>query len=227
MREEKPKRIDCWSLMAVMPSALLIAMAWLIFSAPAAARPANGRVIHSQSKSKAHALDSKLLKAAQIGDLASVKHLLARGTNVNAAQENGWTALMLAAQDSKTSVAKYLIEHGADVHRRSTAYNDVDAMILGVDSGNVAICRMLINHGSKANETQAGGFTLVMEAVGNGNLSPRQVYNIVKFLIEHGANPRKKDRNGNTALSIAQDRPRVLGSLSATERLLEAHGATK
>lgn len=169
------------------------------------------------------AIDSKLLKAVQIGDLAKVKHLLARGANVNAAQQNSWTALMLAAQDSKTSVAKYLIEHGADVHRRRVFYNDVDALMLAAESGNVAICKMLIDHGVNVNETN--GESLLIYVTGNSNLSPRKMYQTTKYLISRGARVNIKDRNGVSPLSCAQAAAKVNPKLESTVRLLKAAGA--
>jgi ankyrin repeat protein len=48
--------------------------------------------------------------------------LIAHGVDVNAADNNGETALMSAAGDGRTEIVKRLIEAKADLNRRSTSY---------------------------------------------------------------------------------------------------------
>lgn len=167
-------------------------------------------------------LNHRLLQATERGDLVAIRSLVAQGADVNATQNNGWTALMLAVQNTHTSVVSYLLTHGADVHRRSILYNDMDAMLLAAESGNSSLCLMLLAHGASINETDIDGDTPLMHAVSNGNLSPKQVYQITKLLIEHGANVHISDKLGNTALSLAKNRPQVLGRLTKTLPLLSA-----
>ena len=45
-----------------------------------------------------------------------VKMLIAGGSKVNAMNEDGWTALMLASHDGQTEAIKVLIAEGAEVN---------------------------------------------------------------------------------------------------------------
>jgi ankyrin repeat protein len=56
--------------------------------------------------------------AAQKGDLATVDRLLADGTDINAFDELGKTALHWAAMNEHLEVAAFLIDQGADVNAR-------------------------------------------------------------------------------------------------------------
>ena len=65
-------------------------------------------------------LDKQLLEAAQAGDTRAVKDLIDRGTDVNAKNYWGHTALMLAARYGYTEIVKLLLEYGADANIQNT-----------------------------------------------------------------------------------------------------------
>lgn len=208
----------------------IFSLAWMLFLMPTISgsdlgiKVQNCQVSHNTASTEAKqsdvTLNRLLLQATERGDLVAVRSLVAQGTDVNATQTNGWTALMLAVQNTHASIVEYLLAHGADVHRRSTLYNDTDAMLLAAESGNLSICLMLLAHGGNINEIDIDGDTPLMHAVSNGNLSPKQVYQVTKLPIKHGANVNVSDKIGNTALSLAQDRPPILGRLTKTLPLL-------
>ncbi|HOW54564.1 MAG TPA: ankyrin repeat domain-containing protein, partial [Syntrophorhabdaceae bacterium] len=58
----------------------------------------------------------ELIDAAEKGDLAHVKFLIASGADVNARDSSGWTALMAASQAGRTEAVRALIEAKADVN---------------------------------------------------------------------------------------------------------------
>jgi hypothetical protein len=65
-------------------------------------------------------LADKLCTAAEEGDLDLVKSLLSEGANIEATTNSaGSTPLMLACSAGHSSVAKLLLEHGADLHARN------------------------------------------------------------------------------------------------------------
>ncbi len=136
-----------------------------------------------------------------MGNLAQVRTLLAHGADINTTQQNGWTALMLAARDGHVRVAQYLIAHGADIHRRSVLYNDVDAFMLSVENGSLPLIKLLIARGVDVNETDDTGSTVLMQVGGNGNLSASRQIQIIKILLHAGANINARDKAGDTALS--------------------------
>ena len=54
------------------------------------------------------------MAAASKGEAMTVAKLLSRGAEVNAARKDGWTALMLAADDDHADVAAVLLANDAD-----------------------------------------------------------------------------------------------------------------
>jgi hypothetical protein len=67
------------------------------------------------SKSQAEYI-SDLLQAAEDGDLAQLKKCLARVRGgVNAADDEGFTALHQAAQEGHADIVQYLLDNGADI----------------------------------------------------------------------------------------------------------------
>ncbi|MEW6356724.1 MAG: ankyrin repeat domain-containing protein [Planctomycetota bacterium] len=64
-------------------------------------------------------LDFALLKAAEAGDLAGAKKLVAEGAAVNFHGQQGLTPLHNAAYNGNLELAKFLIASGADVNAKS------------------------------------------------------------------------------------------------------------
>jgi len=86
--------------------------------------------------------DLRLLDAVRKGDHQAVRELLKNHVDVNAAQPDGSTALVLAADRNDLEVADLLIRSGANVH----AANEYGATALYVacSSGNIAMIRLLL-----------------------------------------------------------------------------------
>ena len=60
----------------------------------------------------------ELTKAAGVGDVASVQKLIADGAAVDARDDQGRTALLVATRANQVATAKLLIEAGADVNAK-------------------------------------------------------------------------------------------------------------
>jgi ankyrin repeat protein len=61
-----------------------------------------------------HMLGSELHAAAAKGDAAAIQELLAKGAEVDARDDGGRTALLIAAQANQVGAAREKIEEGAD-----------------------------------------------------------------------------------------------------------------
>lgn len=59
-------------------------------------------------------LETRLLAAAEAGELAEVRSLLDQGASVNAKDECGWTALQLAIGEGFSEIVELLLRHGAE-----------------------------------------------------------------------------------------------------------------
>lgn len=60
-----------------------------------------------------------LASAIQQGDQTQVIHWLKRGIDINHTGDDGRTALMMACYQGEVSIARYLLDHGADPSKRS------------------------------------------------------------------------------------------------------------
>ena len=59
---------------------------------------------------------TRLIQAAEAGDMAEVQRLLRRGAEVDARDDCRWTAMMKAAGNGHSAIVRLLLEHGADVN---------------------------------------------------------------------------------------------------------------
>jgi len=161
----------------------------------------------------AWSVDLRLLDAVRKGDHQAVRELLKNHVDVNAAQPDGSTALLLAADRNDLEVADLLIRSGANVH----AANEYGATALYVacSSGNIAMIRLLLEAKADPNASLVSGETPLMTAVDKGNVDA------ARALLEHGADVNvKESKGGQTALmwAVANKYPEIV-------KLLVEHGA--
>lgn len=137
-----------------------------------------------------------LADAAERGDLGAVRDLVARRTDVNAAQADGMTALHWAAYREDLEAARLLVQAGANV-KAANRYG-VTPLSLACLNGNEALVRLLLDAGADPNATLRGGETALMTAARTGRPGP------VRALLERGAAvDARESRSGQTALMWA------------------------
>ncbi len=131
------------------------------------------------------ALESESPKAAMV---------LARHpkTNLNAQNNVGETALMLAAITNQLQLAKVLIEQGADVNKPGWT-----PLHYAASKGHREMMRLLLDNDAYIDSESANGTTpLMMAAFSTSPLA-------VKLLLEEGADPTLANSANATALDIA------------------------
>ncbi|MEQ1760016.1 MAG: ankyrin repeat domain-containing protein [Vicinamibacterales bacterium] len=84
--------------------------------------------------------------AASTGDTARLQELLESGADINARDDHGQTAVMIAARDGRTPTVRFLIEKGADLN--ATAKFNLSALMLAVINGRDAIVGILADAGA-------------------------------------------------------------------------------
>ena len=84
-------------------------------------------------------------RAVQSGDLQAVRDLLRAGTDVDARNRHGQTALMLAAHRGHGDIPALLVEAGADLNV-AAKYN-LTPLMLAIVAGHAAVARLLIQAG--------------------------------------------------------------------------------
>ncbi|MGQ0750211.1 MAG: ankyrin repeat domain-containing protein [Betaproteobacteria bacterium] len=85
-------------------------------------------------------------RPVKAGDVDTVRTLLQSGTDINAKDRYGQTALMLAAHRGHAAMVELLIERGADLD--VTAKFSLSALMLAVIAGHAEIARMLVRAGA-------------------------------------------------------------------------------
>jgi len=154
--------------------------------------------------------------AARNGDIEEVKEFLAAGTDVNAKDKDGWTALLMAASRGKKEIVKLLLAKGAKVNAKSN--NGTTPLHM---SSKAEVAELLIANGADVNaRTQKGSTPLHFSA-------QHAASHIVKLLIPNGADVNLKNGFGKTPLESTRN-PKIADLLrkhgGKTKKELEAAG---
>jgi len=100
-----------------------------------------------QGNAKATDLGSMLITATKIGDPNLVADLVHLGADVNAADDNGRSALAIAAQLDEAEVAKVLIDSGARTWTPNQATSPIQ---IAAASGSFDVIPLLLSNGMPA-----------------------------------------------------------------------------
>ncbi len=188
-----------------------------------------------------------LADAAQRGDRAAVRSLLAAGADVNAAQGDGATALHWAAYRDDAEATAALIHAEADVHRQN--HYGVTPLALASRNGSATVIAQLLAAGTDPNDPRQAvraGETPLLLAARSGqvdavavlanagaDLNARESWNgqsalmwaaaeghapVVETLIAGGADVAARSNSGATPLLFAVRK----GSIAAARALLAA-----
>ena len=140
-----------------------------------------------------------LFSAVAAGSVEQIRELVAKGLDVNAADEEGRTALMNAAESGQGPIAVALVEAGADLNTRSASGDT--ALIYAVSSGNAELVDELLKRRADPNISTPSGTALHKAAELSAVRS-------AELLIARGARPEAQDEQGRTALFLAS-RPAI------------------
>lgn len=134
--------------------------------------------------------------------------------DVNAARENGATALHFACTRGNEAMVRLLLEHGADPDAQNNSKDT--PLIVAADAGHLSVCERLIQRGAKASMGRQNGATALHVAAGRGMLD------IVRLCLDAGRVPVDVMNNDReTPLLVALAR----GRLDVARALLE-YGAS-
>ena len=148
-------------------------------------------------------VDRALIAAAESGDAAEVRRLIAAGGNVNAQDANRNSAYLVAGARGRTEVLKLTLAAGADL--KSTNRYGGTALIPACHYGHVDTVRELLKTKVDVDHVNNLGWTALLEAVilGDGGAAHTE---IVRMLVAHGAKVNIADREGVTSLQHAKRR---------------------
>lgn len=168
-----------------------------------------------------------LLHAAMAGSLESVRLLLAAGVSVDEAAPDGMTPLILAVNKHHEDLAIFLLEQGGNPNASEAGYTPLHT---AAATGQMAIAKALLAKGADPNARLtmplrlAAAFIPYNPELVSGRLSqvgatPFMLAaksvdtRMMRLLVDHGADPRLKAKDGTTALILAAG----LGKRSSTD----------
>jgi len=108
---------------------------------------------------------------------------LAEQAYVDARDENGCTALMIAVQQNNLTLAKVLIEHGADVNARDV--NQLTPYLCAGANGFHALLSLTLAHGADVNSVNRFGGTPLLPSSEKGFLRTVQVSLDARIPVNH------------------------------------------
>jgi hypothetical protein len=129
-----------------------------------------------------------LLDAVGFGEADAVERLLTAGGEADQLTPEGFTLLMIAAEDGHDPVVASLLEHGANPNAKTD--QAVTPLILASSRGNVSTAEELIARGADTTAVTRAGVTPLMGAAAAGHADA------VKMLLRHGAVIDARDEGG-------------------------------
>lgn len=156
-------------------------------------------------------LNARLFQAVVEEDKGSISQLLQDGADVNAKDNKGRTALMVACWAGCAEIVQALIAAGADVNLQETKGGT--ALMHASGGGHAEPVKALLAAGADINLTSKNGATALLLASMDGHET------VVQALLADGANVDISMGDGGTALTCAKT--------AQIEQLLRAAGATE
>ncbi len=146
--------------------------------------------------------DTPLHKASKFGLKDVVKQLIKAGADVNAKGNQGISPLMYAAGGGWNDLVKLLLDSKADIHHKSeldmTSLHFACLSKTAHETALISLVEMLLKAGVDINSIDYRGRSALHNAV------VRKRTELVKILLEYGANAEMTDNNNLTALEIAK-----------------------
>jgi ankyrin repeat protein len=164
---------------------------------------AEGADINRQSDNGYTALMWACSWASRPGYFDVAKHLIKAGADVNISANDGSTALLEAAECSE-EISLMLMEKGADITAsRDDGRGIFTSTTFGILMGKVDLgfAEFILAKGADVNEAatsgDVAGWAAIHYAASNGNAE------LLRFLIQNGANVNAVTADGKTPLSLA------------------------
>ncbi len=112
-------------------------------------------------------LDEQFIDAAARGDISKVEELWFKGADVNARDNMGGTALMMACALGSLSTAEILLTRGATI--KTTDNYRKTPLDFACINGYTEIARLLIENGADVNTVDDDGYSILWRTRNRGN----------------------------------------------------------
>ena len=115
--------------------------------------------------------DRDFLRLCIVGSTREIEEAIKYGANVNASEQTGWTALMVAAENnSNPEVISVLLENGANVNARDELLGGTALIFAALKNTNPEIISRLLENGADASIKDKTGKSAIDYASNNTNL---------------------------------------------------------
>ena len=139
--------------------------------------------------------EEKLLKFSRNGDAKGIQQALKSGARLNARNNIGDSALIIASKNNNYDAILLLLDEGAEVNAKNP--RGFTPLMAASSEGDVQTIKVLIRNGAKVNATDSSGWTALMWATRYNQVS------VVKSLINAGAILNIQGDGGETPLILA------------------------
>jgi hypothetical protein len=109
--------------------------------------------------------EQEFVAAADRGDAAAVRRMIAGGLAVDGTAGHGTTALIAATQRNQLDVAMLLVRAGADANRQDDAGQS--AFLIAAGEGNPELLRLMLGNGADVLRTDSAGNNVLIRAAGD------------------------------------------------------------
>ena len=144
------------------------------------------------NEGKSNNNDSKLLNAAETGDIEELTRLL-KIVDVNLQDKDCWTALMFAALNGYIDCVKLLVDNNADVNLQDK--DGWTALMLAAMNGETECAKLLVDNNADVNLQYIDGYSALMLAAINDHTET------VKKLLDNSADVSLTTINGESVVN--------------------------
>ncbi len=165
--------------------------------------------------------DKAFLDEVSKNSVKTVGLFIKAGIPADAVNEKGQTALMIAADKGNETILTMLIKQAPGAIKHVDKGGNT-ALMTAVRQGREAIVHVLVEHGAEVNYTAStieGAASALQAALDVPDFNKEQM-NIMRYLLEHGADVKGRNASGQFPLLFAADH----GQTDAAGVLIE-HGA--
>jgi len=142
-----------------------------------------------------------VFEAAAAGETSRVRALVdADPTLVAQRSHDGWTPLHLAAHFGRLETMRVLMDHGADVHARSSNDMNNTPLHAAAAGGRTAAAAELLARRADPDARQHGGWAALHSAAQSGRLD------LARLLLDRGADASPRTDEGVTPLDLAEEK---------------------
>jgi len=124
-----------------------------------------------------------------------VEWLLSKGFSLSEMNNNGDTALLLAAYGGHRHLVERLLQLGASLEDKNLC--GFTPLLSAANGGQLEMADWLLKHDASLSEADYDGYTSLILAACGGNIE------LVRFFLDQGASITEKNSNGDTALLLA------------------------